>query len=147
MKYLTLSVIAILGAFAFLTTSYAKDISVKELLPGYIAIQEALADDELSLAKQKANELEKQAKNAGGKELKAVKASLSIFQKAKSLSDARKEFKKLSAPFVKWMGSNKSSEFDIVYCSMAEAKWVQKKGEVLNPYFGKEMLRCGEKTM
>lgn len=146
MRTLALHIAIIIGSLALSPMSHAKEISVKELVPGYIAIQEALTADDFSLAQTKAKELEKQTKDAKGKELKALSASLSSFQKAKSISDARKEFKKLSTPFVKWMESSKDSNFEVVYCPMAGAKWVQKKGEVSNPYFGKEMLHCGEKA-
>ncbi|MBK8204950.1 MAG: DUF3347 domain-containing protein [Bdellovibrionales bacterium] len=117
---------------------------MKEFVPGYISIQEALTADDLTLAQTKAKELQEQIQSEKG--LKDIKSSLGAFQKTKAISDARKEFKKLSTPFVKWMESNKDSNFEVVYCPMAGAKWVQKKGEVSNPYFGKEMLHCGEKA-
>lgn len=146
MRIFALHVATITGALLLSPVSYSKDSSVKELVPGYIAIQEALTADDLALAQTKANELGNQIKTAKGKELRALNESLAAFQKAKSLPDARKEFKKLSTPFVKWIESSKDSEYDVVYCPMAGAKWVQKKGEVSNPYFGKEMLHCGEKA-
>lgn len=146
MRSFALHVVTIAGALLLSPVSYAKDSSMKELAPGYIAIQEALTADDLALAQTKARDLSSQMKNAKGKELQALNASLAAFQKAKSLFDARKEFKRLSTPFVKWIESSKDSEYDVVYCPMAGAKWVQKKGEVSNPYFGKEMLHCGEKA-
>lgn len=32
----------------------------------------------------------------------------------------------------------------VVYCSMAPGRWLQKEGAVRNPYFGDEMLTCGD---
>jgi Cu(I)/Ag(I) efflux system membrane fusion protein len=38
--------------------------------------------------------------------------------------------------------------FGVVFCPMADnqkgGSWVQKRGAVANPYFGKTMLTCGE---
>ena len=30
------------------------------------------------------------------------------------------------------------------YCPMADANWLQKEDAIINPYFGKKMLNCGE---
>ena len=36
----------------------------------------------------------------------------------------------------------------IAFCPMADddrgARWIQKQGEIANPYFGASMLKCGE---
>jgi len=31
-----------------------------------------------------------------------------------------------------------------VYCDMAKASWLQMDRKIRNPYYGKEMLECGE---
>lgn len=142
MRFLRILVIALIGCLS--TAALAKVLSLKDVLPAYISIQEALSADNLSLAQEKARELQKQTQNNKG--LKDINSSLNSLSKAKSISDARKEFKKLSAPFVKWMESNKEPGFEVVYCPMAGAKWVQKQGDITNPYFGREMLHCGEKA-
>ena len=57
----------------------------------------------------------------------------------------RESFKDLSKLYI---GNGKSKELDqlqVVECSMAKAKWAQKKGEIKNPYYGKKMLSCGSK--
>lgn len=113
-------------------------------MPGYLGIQESLAADDLVTAKKKAQELQISANS--NKEISKIKFSLAALIAAEKIEDARKEFKKLSAPFVEWVENSKDSSYKVVYCPMAGAKWVQKDGEVMNPYFGKEMLHCGEKA-
>ncbi|MBC76152.1 MAG: hypothetical protein CME64_09065 [Halobacteriovoraceae bacterium] len=63
-----------------------------------------------------------------------------------SIKDLRNSFKNLSQLFI---GNGKNKELEqlqIMSCSMAKAKWVQKKGDIANPYYGKKMLSCGEKV-
>ncbi len=124
----------------------ASSFSIENLLPAYASLQESLASDNLDVAKNKAKDLQAQIANTKGKEVEGLKTSIQKFIKASSLKEARKEFKDLSDPFVKWVSSHKASQFEVVYCPMAGAKWVQKKGEITNPYFGSEMLHCGEKA-
>jgi hypothetical protein len=35
----------------------------------------------------------------------------------------------------------------VMYCSMAEAEWLQKDDVLSNPYYGASMLNCGELKM
>ena len=93
---------------------------IEKSLPHYIALQEALAADNLDAA-LKTGQL-----------------------KAKTLSEARKEFKKMTPPIEAWVSKHPGSGYIIVYCPMAGAKWVQREGKISNPYLGKEMLNCGE---
>lgn len=37
-----------------------------------------------------------------------------------------------------------ANKLEVVYCSMAPGRWLQPAGPVRNPYFGDEMLACGE---
>ena len=137
-----------ISTFLFSNHTYAADNnSVQSMLPAYTAIQEALTKDDLALAKTEAQKLEKMSAKWKDPELLKVKASLSVFTKETKIADARGEFKKLSAPFVAWMEKNKNAAYEVYYCPMAKAKWVQKKGSVINPYYGQEMLQCGEKVL
>ncbi len=71
------------------------------------------------------------------------KAAQTLSQ-AKTLDEARASFKKLSMPMVMWVTMSKPKDIDVLYCSMAKGSWVQKHGKVRNPYYGAEMLDCGE---
>ncbi len=71
------------------------------------------------------------------------KAAQTLSQ-AKTLDEARASFKKLSMPMAMWVTMSKPNNIDVVYCSMAKGSWVQKHGKVRNPYFGADMLDCGE---
>jgi Cu(I)/Ag(I) efflux system membrane fusion protein len=69
------------------------------------------------------------------------------------LAGARKAFKPIShavvtlATQVRSVGARNS--FTHFYCPMVPGgggDWLQANGELLNPYFGSEMLRCGQKV-
>jgi Cu(I)/Ag(I) efflux system membrane fusion protein len=69
------------------------------------------------------------------------------------LAGARKAFKPISHAVVTLATQVRSekarSSFTHFYCPMVPGgggDWLQAEGELLNPYFGSEMLRCGEKV-
>lgn len=147
MRLLRVVIILIMSELLFFSNVFSKEIGVKNLLTGYILIQESLAKDDLKGTQLNSQELQKLAlTNSKEYEIKKINEILSRLIKSRSLFQARDEFKKLSPYFVKWIEKNKEEDFEIIYCPMAGAKWVQKKGEILNPYFGNEMLHCGEKA-
>lgn len=119
---------------SILNFAWAQSGDVKDkLLISYVEIQEKLASDDLAGAKTAAS---------SDKELKKTFEQIS---KAKDLEAGREAFKAASKIVVESRKTNLPAEYMIAYCPMAGAKWIQKKGDLKNPYFGKEMLACGEK--
>jgi Cu(I)/Ag(I) efflux system membrane fusion protein len=69
------------------------------------------------------------------------------------LTAARRDFKPISHAVVKLATQVRSEgaqgSFTHFHCPMVKdggGDWLQPEGELLNPYFGSEMLRCGEKV-
>lgn len=69
------------------------------------------------------------------------------------LKEARTAFKPISHAIVEMAtrvrSDNARRPFTHFYCPMVPGgggDWLQAQGELLNPYFGSEMLRCGEKV-
>jgi len=69
------------------------------------------------------------------------------------LKSARREFKSISRAVVtlasKARGDAARAPFTHFYCPMVPGgggDWLQRRDELSNPYFGSEMLRCGEKV-
>lgn len=137
-----------LSKFTFLLISllnfaFAQQDEVKnKLLIGYVEIQESLAADDLSGAKNSASSLLASGPQKSNKDLKSAFTQVN---KASTLESARDAFKKVSKLIIELEQNNLANEYIIAYCPMAGAKWIQKKGDLRNPYFGKEMLTCGEK--
>ena len=99
----------------------------KQFLEGYEKVRSALAADDLAAAKTAAGLLGQEG------------APLS---KSTSLTEARKAFEKLSDK-AQHVASGQSGYY-IVTCPMLKKDWVQVSDTISNPYYGKQMLSCGE---
>lgn len=147
--------LGLFGALSFsgqVSAAPAPDKSTTAVLENYLRIQEALASDSLSGVSDAAKAIAKNADalaKSGAAKNKAlapkIKKSATALSKAASLETARKEFKALSSPIVEWAAATKPSGVMTVACPMASAQWLQKEAtSIRNPYYGKEMLECGE---
>jgi hypothetical protein len=103
----------------------------------YIAAQEALAGDDFAAAKKALQSLSGHVEGALQVEAKMAAGAVDI-------AALRAAFKPLSEGFA---GMEIPPGYALAYCPMADddrgARWIQKKGEIANPYFGSSMLICG----
>ncbi len=118
------------------------DLSEQPQLPDsslqhYIAAQLALAADDYSEARRALQQLAGEA--AGEIEVLAEQAV-----QTEDIGSLRAAFKPLSDEII---GRALPEDYAVVFCPMADqgqgAHWVQRDGEVKNPYFGSAMLTCG----
>ena len=107
----------------------------------YLAIQEALSGDQLPDAQAAAARLEKSIRDQ-----KILANQARQIKVASDLEEARKAFKALSETLIAKSKGALGPASEVVSCSMAKARWIQKKGKIRNPYYGKSMLTCGEKS-
>lgn len=118
-----------------------------ELMPIYLAMQDALASDDLESAQEQATAMMAITGHSG-----ALPDLIHEMLAADSLEDMRKpHFDHLSMAFigaVKATPNEFSSELMIMHCPMVYgqtgADWLQDKEPLRNPYFGAMMLKCGE---
>ncbi len=126
--------------FLFLLTfisysSFAGDLNLKN----YLKMQDSLANDDFTAA------LEGQ-KIMCAKELSRYKESYKdCGKKFKDIEELRESFKKLSSVYIANSDKKEMKDLIVAECPMAKAKWIQTKGGIRNPYFGKSMLECGQK--
>jgi type IV secretory pathway protease TraF len=131
------------------------DQGMQAILGEYLSVQDALASDSLEGVAPAARKLAAAAQRLNVKAAgphakdfaalpKDLVASASALAAAKDLAAARQVFKELSRPMVQWASLTKPTHVQVVYCSMAEGKWLQTSPGVRNPYYGASMLRCGE---
>lgn len=116
----------------------------------YLTIQETLADDSIDklaeLAAAVVTGAESSADKAGVAEVLAGAGRVP----AQDIETARVGFEKMSMGLISFLKANPAQQagLEVIFCPMAfnnkGAYWVQKKGEVTNPYHGKMMLRCGD---
>ena len=111
-----------------------------------IAIQTALAKDSMDGVTGHAATIADQAGKLQPPAPKLVAAAKEL-QKATKIADARTAFGNLSEALVAYMEANKLSTdppMRTAYCPMVRKPWLQKDGPINNPYFGSQMLSCGE---
>jgi uncharacterized protein DUF3347 len=70
--------------------------------------------------------------------------ALTMLRSGKEISAQREAFKELSKPMSMWASMAKPEGIYVVYCSMAPGSWLQQDKDIMNPYYGSEMLKCGE---
>jgi hypothetical protein len=116
----------------------------------YVPMQEALAGDSVAAVKEQAAKMAAEAgaaiKAGGDKASLEAVAAAAKGMTATEIEDLREQFRPLSMALAKMVEKEAVAGHDIFYCPMADAYWVQKSGDVANPYYGKFMLRCGEQV-
>lgn len=122
-------------------TKVSADILSAEVMESYFAIQTALAADSLDGVSKHAKKL------YAASDLESAKK----IAEATNLSTARKSFAQLSTNLIKVARKQDTAPdgVKLAHCPMAfgnkGAPWLQSAETPLaNPYFGAEMLRCGE---
>ncbi|MCA8920726.1 MAG: efflux RND transporter periplasmic adaptor subunit [Planctomycetes bacterium] len=129
---------------------------------GYLAVQEALAGDDLQAARTAAEGLVTQAQGVDMSLVtgtghvawmglaKRLRDGGGAVAAADTIAAARVAFVELSAATLdlERQFGHAAGVLREAYCPMARdnegASWLQRGEEVLNPYFGSSMLRCGE---
>ncbi len=132
------------------------------VLQSYFALQKALADDSLEQAKGAAGEaLAKLGQlpvdslidpsKAVWKEVAGnFQSSAAKIEAAESIEKARGEFQRLSDVVDEWVQRFGTAQLPVyqAFCPMAfdnkGGTWLQTDDNLLNPYFGASMLKCGE---
>jgi Cu(I)/Ag(I) efflux system membrane fusion protein len=134
------------------------DTTMETILAEYIEIQQALAADSTEGVKsathairESATQLQPgQAVGEHAEHYKSIPQDLLVacekLEAAQDIASVREAFKELSQPVSMWVTMAKPEHTSVMYCSMAKAGWVQRGSKVANPYFGSEMLSCGEKV-
>jgi hypothetical protein len=120
---------------------------VQAIFDSYIKIQTALAQDSMQAVSANATAIAKAIQSDSTKALPAdVAQQAETRAKATDIKAAREAFKPLSDSLIKYLSANKAhaGHYVKVFCSMANARWVQTGTVISNPYYGKSMSRCGK---
>ncbi len=121
--------------------------AVNSVYDHYLKIQSELAQDSLKGVSENARAIAQAVRDDKQKALPAdVATAAGALAKAADVKSAREAFKPLSQSLIKYLADHKvhSDSFTEVYCSMADASWLQSDTKVHNPYLGKSMPGCGE---
>lgn len=132
--------LALAAVAAAIGCSTVEEQMVSSLLQNYVTAQRALAADDSEKAGAAFRALSEEVEA----ELKEVAL---MAAESGDIAVERKAFKTLSD----WLlETDLPKGYVVAYCPMADegkgASWIQKDGDIANPYFGKEMQDCGEVT-
>jgi Cu(I)/Ag(I) efflux system membrane fusion protein len=131
---------------------------METILAEYIKIQEALAADSTEGVQSATHAIRDSATklhpgHAASEHAEHYKnipqdllAACEKLDGAQDIGSVREAFKELSKPVSMWVTMAKPEHTSVMYCPMAKGGWVQRGSKVANPYFGTEMLSCGEKV-
>ncbi|KAF0193101.1 MAG: hypothetical protein FD165_204 [Gammaproteobacteria bacterium] len=129
---------------------------IKQIVPLYLQVQEALAAERFDAAAAAAAErLQHVAGEANGKEkdpsgqrmYRVVGATAGRIAQSPNIDTARRHFSDLSdalLPFLDSWPSHREAHGSVIYvCKTSEQWWMQKQGAAIIPYAG-GMAACGE---
>lgn len=114
------------------------------VLGHYEMTRKALVSDTVAGILDHAAAIQKLAKSAPADLAPQIAEAAKKLSAAKDLNTARDAFYELSKPMVRWREAAGSKANVVAYCSMTKRSWLQPKGEIGNPYYGKSMATCGE---
>jgi Cu(I)/Ag(I) efflux system membrane fusion protein len=115
------------------------------LIDPYLKAQTLLAEDKTDGLAAAAKAIETAAAPLG-KDGAPVAAGAKKLAAAATLDAARSAFGELSLALIAYSDASKAGlgkDLHVAYCPMADKPWVQKGGDIKNPYYGSEMLSCG----
>lgn len=122
------------------------DPKVEAVFEQYLQVESALINTDADKAASEASKLEPMLK-----EMKAddnTQKAASLMADSKDITQQRENFEALSAGVETMLqGALKSGTIYKQYCPMAfdnkGASWISTSRDILNPYFGDKMLKCG----
>jgi hypothetical protein len=116
----------------------------------YLAIQTALADDSTAEVKANAGTIATASTPLGAPAMKIQTGALQLAAAADGadpdIENVRSKFGALSEAIETYMTGLKLTAPDgvrVAYCPMVSKPWLQKGDALANPYYGKDMLTCG----
>ena len=135
----------------YLQTRKRKQIlNYQKLYQNYISVKSALASDDFKKTSVAAGAFLKTVSSINSKfldekKLSSLKSDAKIISSAKNIDAQRKPFYRLSEVMIAVATENKISEKTIFvqYCPMAEGSWLSNEKQIINPYYGSSMLKCG----
>lgn len=134
--------LACVVAFAAVSNVVASE-PVKAIVNSYLEAHAALANDKVEGVKAPAAAMAAEAEKMGPSGASIAKAARAL-ERAKDLKTAREAFSPLSDAVIAAAKAANLPDVKIAYCPMAKGSWLQKDSTIKNPYYGSQMLTCGE---
>lgn len=134
----------------------AQDKAVNTVLNAYFSVKNDLASDNFSTAKSHAADLATAIKGVPSDKIpdeqhaawKKVQLSATRIGEAKDIDTQRDYFAVLSENMIVVTKALKTNAIPVYqqYCPMKKVSWLSESAAIKNPYYGKQMLSCGQVT-
>lgn len=121
----------------------------QKILSAYLNVKDALVETDGEAASESAGTLVAALNKMEGELIDKIRFDAEHIAETKEASHQRDHFNTLSDNIYQWVKANGTNEATLYrqYCPMAfnnqGAFWLSSSKEILNPYFGDRMLRCG----
>jgi len=116
---------------------------IADVLDAYYAIQDHLTKDSIDTVGDQAQRIVTAARSPA---IRTAAGPLVHAPHKKDIKVTRDDFQALSDVLIAYVAQHRKQMKTMplkAYCPMADAFWLQKGGELVNPYMGSKMLRCG----
>ncbi len=136
---------ALILAALLLNAAPAAPDATELMITQAVSIADALAHDRLDNVSTNAASITLEATSLGKPAAKIASAA-SGMQKATKIADVRNAFGKFNEALVAYLESQKRAPGEgirVAVCPMLQKPWLQKDGPIENPYYGSQMLTCG----
>ncbi|PHR14935.1 MAG: hypothetical protein COA40_01875 [Aequorivita sp.] len=122
------------------------DPTMEAIFDQYLQVEAALINTDAAKTATESSKLEALLKDTNADE--ATQTAVAAMATSEDISVQRQNFETLSSSIEKMLqGSLKSGTLYKQYCPMAfnnkGAYWISSSKDILNPYFGDKMLKCG----
>ncbi|VVM06015.1 DUF3347 domain-containing protein [Methylacidimicrobium tartarophylax] len=148
-SYALFAIIWIVAAWTSVIMAEPLLPALDSVMPPYLAIGKALADDSLKgVASQAAAMKSPIEREKSGFFPKELPADLDRLAKATDLDAARLAYKDVSDRLIALFRDHhvQTGHYFVCTCPMAQASWIQTDKEIKNPFYGSAMLLCGDVT-
>ena len=118
----------------------------------YLELKDALVESNAEEAGEEAENLHEELNNlqVSGEDMEGARAHAQHIASVDNIEEQRNAFAELSQHFIRLAkeGAFGDQEYYVQHCPMAldnkGADWISGEEEIRNPYFGDQMLTCGE---
>ena len=111
----------------------------------YLHIQLALANDSTDGVPEAARAIAAEAATMGDS-AKGIATAAAAVAGATNIKVTRAAFGPLSDALIAYGEEVGFGDLRVAYCPMVRKSWVQEAGDLRNPFYGSEMLTCGNFT-
>lgn len=128
------------------TEAKFKDPNVEAIFNQYLVVEAALVNTNPDIAKAESSKMQTMISDFGGHE--KIRIALEEMANSSDIQTQRQSFENVSGGMeVLLEGALESGTLYKQYCPMAfnnrGASWISSSKDILNPYFGDKMLKCG----